>query len=330
MKNFITILLAILITSCDPEDGMVFTDNSNNPVVIITPPVVIDYTLPPTQAELNALPGWTNTPDPAFEQVLIDRGFDDVLDGRVLTSKISTITGLERPDGTRQSEYGRMFEHKNIQNTTGIENFIGLQFISFWDNPITSIDLSNLKRLKILGLSECPLESLDISNNQELIELAIQGNSDRISDPTYPYGKTLGLTSINFSNNLKLERFYASCNRLEYLDVTMLPKLTDLWLGSSDDAPTGGNYIKTLDLTQNPWLTTLIAKGGAYEYIDTRGAGRYSPETITRNVNIKNNAALRNVKVSNLAYLNQVNRYTNPNATGYVIWKYDSTTSLSE
>lgn len=330
MKKIITALLAILITSCSPEEHLGLINDIDNPNVITNPVAVIDYALPPTQVELNALLEWTNIPDSAFEQVLIDRGLDNILDGKVLTSNISTITGFESSNGALSGQYGRMFEKKNIQNTTGIENFIGLQFISFWGNPITSINLSTLKRLKILGLSECPLQSLDISHNQELIELAIHGNSDMINNPTYLYGKTLGLTSIDFSNNLKLQRFYAMCNRLTALNVTMLPNLTDLWLGLSENATTGGNYITTLDLTQNPRLTTLIVAGGTYEYIDTRGSGINSQWTIMKNVNLKNNPELTTVKVSNVAYINQVNRYTNPNATGIIVWKYDSPTVLSE
>jgi len=258
-----------------------------------TPPV--DYTKPPTQAELATLPTWTETPDPVFEQVLIDRGFDDVLDGKVLTSNISTITGFESPDGTIMGQIARMFEKKNITNTKGLENFIGLQFISFWQCPITTIDVSNLKRLKILGLSECPIDgTVDISQNLQLVELNFQGNSDRADDPTYPFGKTLGFTSLDISNNTKLERIYIACNRITSLDVSQNSKLTNLWAQH--------NPIESLDFSNNnPNLNVIVLEGCSLNYLNIKGTARNG---VPRTCITYNNPNLYQIQVDNVAAIN--------------------------
>jgi hypothetical protein len=292
MKKLLTLFAILLVTSCSKDELEINTNNT--PINQTNPVVIIDYTQPPTQAELNSLPVWTEIPDPALEQVLVDKGLDNVLDGRVLTSNISTITGYESPDGTVMGQYARMFEHKNIQNTTGIENFIGLQFISFWDNPITTINVSSLKRLKILGLSECPIDgTVDISQNLQLVELNFQHNSDRADDPTYPYGKTLGLTSLDVSNNHKLERIYLACNRISFLNISHLSKLTDLWAQH--------NPIQSLNLSTNSKLNVIVLEGCSLNYLNIKGTARNG---VPRTCITFNNPNLYQIKVDNVAAIN--------------------------
>ena len=306
------LLLAILLVfSCSSDHE----NQYERPIVIYTDP--IDPTPDGNGDNSNSLPEWTSIPDINFENELISQGIDDVVDGRVLTANISSLINLK-------------LEHTNISDATGIENFVSLEFLSMWDNPITTIDVTKNIALKILGLGECPLNTVDLSKNTELIEIDFQGDSSRNNDESYPYGKTLGMTSLDLRHNLKMEKIFIWCNRLTSLDVTMLSNLTTLWLGNSSSGPTGGNYIKRLDLTGNPKLETFIAEGGSYEYIDARGAGASNPWTIMKNVALNRNAALTSVKVSKLAYINQVNTVTNQNATGNIRWRYDAHTILSE
>ena len=58
-----------------------------------------------------------SVPDQNFEQVLIDLGYDDVIDGFVLNANISSVNSLD-------------LRNKNISNLTGIEGFTGLT--SLW------------------------------------------------------------------------------------------------------------------------------------------------------------------------------------------------------
>jgi hypothetical protein len=282
MKKIITILVAsvLVLTSCSKEE--LPTPNQVNvvvqtPEVTPNPPANIPDLGAPTEAEFAALPQWTNIPDNVMEQVLIDRGFDNILDGKVLTSKISKITGFDSNDGTIMGQYGRMFERKDIHDFTGIENFISLQFISFWKCPISTVNIRNLKRLKILGMSECPITgTIDISQNTQLEEIGFQNAAERCDDPTYPFGKTLGLTSIDVSHNLKLKRIYLACNRITSIDVSMLTNLEEIYLGGSawqSYKVGGGNPIQRLDLSRNTKIRVVNVEACNLNYLNVKNNG---------------------------------------------------------
>ena len=53
---------------------------------------------------------YTSIPDQNFEQALIDFGYDDVIDGKVLTANINSVDSLNLID-------------KNISDLTGVEAF---------------------------------------------------------------------------------------------------------------------------------------------------------------------------------------------------------------
>ena len=237
MKKLLLLSAIILLTSCDPGEIPHYPIIDNKvPTTPTASPTPTDPTIPTDPM----LPEWTDMPDQNFEKALIKQGYDDVVDGKVLTSNISGINKI-------------YLEHANIENTKGIENFISLEFLSFWDNPFTSIDVSHNVKLKIFGISECPVSTIDLSKNIELEEIAFQHNTVGVNDPNYPFGRTVGLTSLDLSHNVKLKRIYLMMNRLKSLDVSMLPELTDLWLGNSDaNEPTNvGNKIKTIDISKN-------------------------------------------------------------------------------
>lgn len=259
--SLLSVFTALFFTACSTDEIL--------PTVPETPPV-------------QQLPEWTLIPDQAFENALIALNHDDVQDGRVLTSRITAITTLK-------------IEHKRIKNISGIENFIGLEFLSLWDNDFTTINVRSLKKLRILGLSECPVSEIDLSQNTELIEIAFQHNADRTSDPTYQYGKTLGFTRLDLRHNVKLQRVYVWANRLTTLDVSMLPKLTDLWVSF--------NPIETLDLSKNPMLNVIDVESCALKNLNIKGTARNG---VPRTCVTKGNSRLFEIKVNNV---NAINTY---------------------
>ena len=80
---------------------------------------------------------YTAIPDQNFEQALIDLGYDNVIDGQVLTSSISAITSLD-------------VVAENIPDLKGIEDFTALTFLNCGYNLLTSLDLSNNTALDTL------------------------------------------------------------------------------------------------------------------------------------------------------------------------------------
>ena len=79
--------------------------------------------------------------DKAFENVLVELGIDDVVDGFVNTQKCETITTLDLSD-------------KGIQNIQGIEAFKNLRILNLNNNYLENIvDFSSNNNLKYINLS---------------------------------------------------------------------------------------------------------------------------------------------------------------------------------
>lgn len=300
MKKLLLLSLLLFIASCTPEEIV-----PNQPQVVTpTTPVTGNGTpvnTPPV------LPEWTNIPNAAFENYLISKGIDNIQDGRVLTSNISSIT------------YFRM-EHTHIPDVTGIENFVNVEVLLLWENDFTTINLTKMKRLKILGLSECPLSSIDLTQNTELVEIDFQNNANRFDDPTYPYGKTLGFTSLDLSKNVNMERIYIWTNRLTSLDVSKCPNLTDLWIGGSMNQYNktgGGNPIENLDLSQNHMLNILVADGCNLKNLNIKNTANNG---VPRTCITKNNPNLLQIKVSDVNRINTWRNTLNAGSPIYNVW----------
>jgi hypothetical protein len=281
MKKIITALvLSSLLFSC--------TKDELEDIVPVTSPQVETHTL---------------IPNVKFEQELINLGIDDILDGRILNAKAETVTKLQ-------------IEHKGIEDVTGLSAFKNLTWLSLWDNKFTTIDLTKLTKLQILGLSECPLTSIDLSQNTQLIEIAFQHNEARTNDPTYPYGKTLGFKTLDLSKNIKLQRIYVQVNRLTSLDVSMLPNLTDLWIGNSQPNLNNTNPIQSLDLTNKTRLDMVVLTNmKSLNYLNVKGSN-------PRRLLTEGCSSLSSIIVSSISAANQ--KY----ASG--IWEKDATCSIVE
>ena len=127
---------------------------------------------------------YTSIPDQNFEQALINFGYDDVIDGKVLTVNINSVDSL--------GLYG-----KNISDLTGIEDFTALTHLSCMNNKLTSLDVSNNTALTDLSCTKNKLKSLDVSNNTALTDLVCMNNR---------------LTSLDVSNNTALSNLFCDGN----------------------------------------------------------------------------------------------------------------------
>lgn len=241
-----------------------------------------------TSSNSNGLPEWTLIPDINFEKSLINQGLDDKLDGKVLTSKVSNL------------KLYRM-EHARVKDMTGIESFVNLENLFLWDNDFTTINLTQNTKLKILGLSECPINSIDLSKNTQLVEIDFQHDSRRANDPTYPFGKTVGLTNLDLSKNTKMERIYVWSNRLTSIDVSMCPNLTDLWLSGGYGDRGSGNPIENLDLSHNPKFNVLVATDCNLKSLNIKGTANNG---VPRTCITKGNPFLTQIKVNSVNAIN--------------------------
>lgn len=137
---------------------------------------------------------YTQIPDPNFEQALINFGHDDVLDGQVLTSTISTITSLS------------IFT-SSITSIEGIEDFTSLTYLDIHNNFLTQIDVNSLSNLVYLDCSYNQLNTVNINGLQDL---------------AYLNCSVSGVTNLSLSNLPSLSELYCSNNQLTQLNLTGL------------------------------------------------------------------------------------------------------------
>jgi len=97
----------------------------------------------------------TYVPDDVFEQVLIDLGYDDVLDDYVMTSNISGVNYID-------------LTNLQITDLTGIEDFTVIEVLTCNDNQLTSLDLSNNGSLIYFECLNNQLYCLNIKNGNNI------------------------------------------------------------------------------------------------------------------------------------------------------------------
>ena len=164
---------------------------------------------------------FVSIPDKNFEQALIDLGYDDQINGKVLAENIRSIDSLY------------VFS-KNISDLTGIEAFTALTDLSCYDNQLTALNLSNNTNLNYLECSWNNLTNLDASNSNDLYYLFCGWNN---------------LTSLDLSNNTALAELNCGNNQITTLDLSHNTALTGLLCFD--------NQLTSLDLSNNTALTQL-------------------------------------------------------------------------
>ena len=128
----------------------------------------------------------TYVPDDAFEQALIDQGFDNVLDDSVNTNNINGETAL-------------YIIQKGIFDLTGIEGFSSLTVLDCSHNELTSLDVSQNNLIESLSCSSNELSALDLTLNTALEILKCNSN---------------GITALDLSQNSALNQLLCYNNLL--------------------------------------------------------------------------------------------------------------------
>lgn len=188
----------------------------------------------------------TYVPDNAFEQFLIDEGYDTVLDDYVLTDNIKDITYLP-------------LDNEGIQDLTGIADFVSLVDIKLNNNQLQTVDLSSNSQLQYLIVGNQELTTLNIANLTNLTNLNVEGSS---------------LTSLDLTTNSNLEILGLQDNpelislnttgltELHYVKITNLDKLETIDVSTNTSLDKFFMYysyaITTLDLSNNTSITGVI------------------------------------------------------------------------
>jgi Leucine-rich repeat (LRR) protein len=142
----------------------------------------------------------TSIPDSAFEQLLIDLGFDDIPDGKVDTENIEGVVNL-------------FAENSSISDLTGINAFKSLEGLYVENNLLSVLDLSSNIKLKFIFAKGNQLTSLNLSNLTILEKLDADNNQ---------------LTMLDISSNLSLQLLSLASNELEDIDISTILDVVQL------------------------------------------------------------------------------------------------------
>ncbi|GAA4270060.1 T9SS type A sorting domain-containing protein [Hyunsoonleella aestuarii] len=180
--------------------------------------------------------GYTCIIDSNFEGALITQGIDTegTLDGRILTSDISTRTFLD-------------VNRNGITDLTGIEDFIALEQLNCDWNNLVSLNLSNNSALRVLLCNNNQIENtLDLSANNALENVVC--NNNKLTDLVLP------------SSPINLTQVFCQFNDLTTLDVTGAVNLDRLNFTQ--------NTIPTINLANNTKLTRLFCSIAGLESLN--------------------------------------------------------------
>jgi Leucine-rich repeat (LRR) protein len=143
----------------------------------------------------------TMIPDENFEQALIDFGYDDIIDGRILTNSISGITTLD-------------VSNLDISDLTGIQDFTALTTLDCSHNQISTLNINSLFQLETLNASYNTIEWVDTYSLNALTHLELQHN---LFIQSYMPNSSLVYTDLSYNN---IESFYYDNSVTEYLDIS--------------------------------------------------------------------------------------------------------------
>jgi len=182
----------------------------------------------------------TYVPDDAFEQALINMGYDNTLDDYVLTANINTIGSLS-------------ISNKYISNLIGIEDFNSLTYLDCSYNEIWFLYLNNNTLLSHLKCFHNDIETLNVSNNFQLQTLECNNNSIKVLDlknnynlkQLFAYENELQSVNVKNGNNNLINIFMTSANY--NLDCIMVDNVSHFNQNFSDTTPIWVNWYADID-----------------------------------------------------------------------------------
>lgn len=212
--------------------------------------------------------------------------------------------------------------NSSINSLKGIEFFKEIYRLDCYYDNLTTIDLSNNKKLEYINCIYNKLEELDVSELPLLETFACDGNKLQSIDVSENKKlkdfscKDNPLGTLNVSKNTGLERLVCANNNLTELDVSENKKLKTLGcyenklrnlnLGNQTELEwlsCGTNPLSVLDVSANTKLKELyVSKTNLTELnvsANTDLETLFASETNLTELNISANTKLKNLDVSN-------------------------------
>lgn len=195
----------------------------------------------------------TNFPDPIFRDYVKTKIMGNANATTLTTAKIN-------------STYKINVSNKGISSLKGIEYFTEVVDLIASGNNLTTLDVSNLSKLRWLNLTNNNIASIDLSHNTELRLLWINIKKLSLNKNTELLSLSIWgseLTSLDLSNNNKLEHLYLEGN----------PNLVSLTLPTDPLALKAIRVLNcpllnSLDVSRYTNLETLQYTGNGFKYVD--------------------------------------------------------------
>ena len=248
--------------------------------------------------------GLTYIPDENLEQWLVNEGYDDIVDGYMLTSNASNQvivaigaedTCYDEENNTIMCDYDDYMNYETrflnrLTSLAGIEAFPNLEILNLTGNDLDSINMSQNSNLKYLYLNFNSFSKLDTSGNPSLEVISLDNN---LIIPELDFTENANMTDIA----LPYIGFGAISDEYigpgGYFDITHMQNLNGLSIGN--------NNFSSIDLSGNPNLTIFKGGGNNFTEIDISNLSQLYefavPENPITSVDFSGNPLLHTIQV---------------------------------
>lgn len=188
----------------------------------------------------------TFVPDDAFEQELIDQGFDDVMDDYVVTANISGIVTID-------------LAGLGIADATGLEDFTALEELIIRFNNLTELDVSENTALRDLNATDNQLTDFVVTGSAMKVLNLGQNDFTTIDVASVPNLNQLSIinnqvSQLDLSNNPVLDLLDIQNNPITELDAFTIPIISTIYADNTE--------ITQLDLSSNSELRVFEMRDG--------------------------------------------------------------------
>ena len=249
---------------------------------------------------------FTYIPDDKFEQYLIDKGLDDMLDDYVKTTNISNeccIT-ISPPDICQIPPYcdsedfydfDNRFEWR-ISNLSGIEAFSQISNLNLAGNKIDSINLTKNPMLEIFYANFNEFKSVNTDYNPKLKIIAIDNNIPNWDHDCFEgvINEEDTIIKLDFSKNFELESISIPTTGILNLNLSNNTKLN--WINAAN------NRLSTLDFSNNTSIETIMLGDNNLSFINIDGISSLKVFTVPGNqlsdIDLSSNLSLTEIDLS--------------------------------
>ncbi len=256
--------------------------------------------------------GLTYIPDENLEQWLVDEGYDDDVDGYMLTANAISQGGVaiyaedtcyDEENNTITCDYDDYMNYETrflnrLTSLAGIEAFPNLEILNLTGNDLDSINISQNSNLKYLYLNFNSFSKLDTSGNPNLEVISLDNN---LIVPEVDFSENANMTDIAMPNigfGSVSDEYIGPGG---YFDITNMENLNGLSIGD--------NNFTSIDLSGNPNLTIFKGGGNNFTEIDISNLSQLYefgvPESPITTIDFSGNPLLHTIQVEqcNLSYL---------------------------